>query len=306
MINSLYITKINADTITSDAVVFENIMFREGNIAYDTSTGIITLNQAGVYNINWWIALQTAKNSGGVAFSLVSSTGENIISNSPTKTGELNGLGVINVTTPPVNLTLRGANSGAAYLSDTVPIKAMLAINSASTSASTSESMLDFEYRQLANILRQLIILYPTSVMRAYAPGLYDIDGTPVSLYTSPEGDNAGIFTMLYEEQNESIPLNTIMAVKTGDATVYNPSISYLTPTAPFPKGWDTDVITAVHDFLPIGAEVEVYWGIGNSKAGIVYKNEYGMLVIADAEGNSPTFVLPTSSIIILQSSTTT
>lgn len=78
-----------------------------GNISYDNTTGIITLQEPGTYKFDWVVATQTAPIANGVEFSLVSSQGDAIIGNSPIKTGEVLGFGIIEVsvtTTTPVIL----------------------------------------------------------------------------------------------------------------------------------------------------------------------------------------------------------
>lgn len=300
--NNLFIARSGAGTITSNAVIFDEILLNEGNITYVPATGVITLNQKGVYHINWWVITQSAVNSTNAGFSLVTSSGAVVIGNSPLKTGQISGVADIKVTAPPITMTLRNANIGSTvYLSSTVPVKAMMSVNMAAE-AGTEDTMLSFEYRQLQNILNQVITYYPENTIRVYSPGFYDIDGLSVSLYASPEGNGAGILNMSFEGDRESVVFNTIMAFRIGADSVYNPDITYLTPPSPLPEGWDNNIITAVHDFLPVGTAVEIYWGIGNNRTGLVFKNEYGMLVVAaDMDGNDPTFILPTSSLIILQ-----
>lgn len=300
MANSLYLSRNNPTVVSNKNLVFDNVLFNEGNITYNTFTGVITLNESGLYNFNWWTATQSSS-AGNASLVLTASSGETFIGNSPDKTGIITGLGVINVTAPPVTVSIKNQNPGSVYLSTTVPVKAMISVNM-TVAVPSSETMTDFMYQQFGHILGQLITLYPISYMRAYTPGLYMIDGTPVSLYTSPEGNSPGIFVMLDGTDLESMPLNTILALKVGDGSVYNESITYLVPPVPLPQGWDTNIITAVHDYLPVGTALDLFWGVGNNKTGFVYKNEYGMLVITDdMAGNNPFFVLPTSSLIIIQ-----
>jgi len=306
--SSLYISRTASGSVTSSGnVLFDNVLYNTGGITYNLLNGTITFNEAGVFHINWWIAQQSNMNAGGSIFALVSSLGNIIYGDTPLKTTSFSGIGVVNVLLPPATLSLKNMGTGNAYLSSTVPVKAMLSVNKEYTD-SGSQSMLSFQQTQLSHVISQLITLYPTSVMRVYTPGLYAIDGTPVSLYASPEATGYGIFTMLESETDalQAIPLNAILAIKVGDATVYDDSITYLSPTLPLPIGWDTNVIAAVHDYLPVESLADVYWGIGNSKDGVVIKNEYGMLVMAtDLAGNDPFFILPTSSLIIITASAT-
>jgi len=301
MSESLYLARNASETISIGGVVlFDTVLYNSGGISYNPLTGVITFTQTGAYRVNWWAASQSVGNSAPPVLTLVSTGGGNYTGDSPLSKGVITGLGLFNVSSAPATLTLYNLSGGNLFLNSAIPVKAMISVNMESA-AGTSDTMLDFMYRQLANVLSQIITLYPTATVRAYAPGLYDIDGLPTSLYTSPQATAAGIFVMTLAPDLESMPLNTIMAFRTGVGTVYNESITYLDPPAPLPVGWDTNIITAVHDYFTVGDAVDVYWGIGNNTSGFVYKNEYGMLVVtADMDGNEPYFILPTSSLIIL------
>ncbi|MHB8063930.1 MAG: DNRLRE domain-containing protein [Ruminiclostridium sp.] len=148
-----------------------------------------------------------------------------------------------------------------------------------------------FSYAQLAHIIEQLILLYPTNVITVFTTGLQpsSVTGTPYQLFSSPEGTYGGIF-ILMDNGQEAIPLNSIAAIYTGDGTVYDPSITFLTPPQ-FPTGCDTNLITAYHDYLPVPTDVQMYLGALISASGSIYKNEYGILVLSDADGNTPIFI---------------
>lgn len=149
-----------------------------------------------------------------------------------------------------------------------------------------------FSYHQLANIISQIITYYPASTINVYTKGnvASSVTGTPYKLYTSSVGTYGGIFILLENGQQQAIPLNSIAAIYTGDGTTYNTSISYLTPPV-FTKGCDTNIITAIHDYLPVSTEVQMYMGSNIQASGMIYKNEYGILVLSDAGGNTPVFV---------------
>lgn len=166
---------------------------------------------------------------------------------------------------------------------------------------SAPETALCFSYAQLAHVIEQLILYYPTSVITVFTTSFNaaTITGTPHALYSSAEGTYGGLFILLDNAQFEAIPLNAITAIYTGDGTVYNPSITYL--TAPkFPAGCDTNVITAIHDYLPVSTEVQMYMGSLVQASGMVYKDEYGLLVLSDADGNTPVFIPVTPITAIL------
>lgn len=301
MSESLYLAKNSSSTIPiGGAVIFDTVMFDTGGISYSPLTGVVTFNQKGVYRINWWVASQTVGSSAAPVITLVATGGGNYTGDSPLQQGVITGMGIFNVTSAPATLTLYNLSSGDLSLTSSIPVKAMIGIN-LETAAGTVDTMQDFQYRQLAHVLAQIITLYPGAAMRTYTPGLYEIDGAPTSLYTSPEATNPGVFVMTLAPDLESVPLNTIMAFRTGEGTDYNESITYLAPPSPLPVGWDANIITAVHDYLSVGDAVDIYWGIGNNTSGFVYKNEYGMFVVtADMTGAEPYFILPMSTLIIL------
>jgi hypothetical protein len=148
-----------------------------------------------------------------------------------------------------------------------------------------------FSYAQLAHIIEQLIVMYP-NVVTVFTTGFSasSITGTPYQLYSSPEGTYGGLFILTDAGQQEAIPLNAITAIYTGDSTVYNPDITYL-PAPQFPAGCDTNLITAYHDYLPVSTNVSMYMGAIISASGMIYKNEYGILVLSDENGSTPVFV---------------
>lgn len=167
-------------------------------------------------------------------------------------------------------------------------------------------SALCFSYAQLAHIIEQLITLYPTTVVTVFTTGFSasSVTGTPYQLFASPEGTYGGIFVLMDNGAQEAIPLNAISAIYTGDGTVYNPSITFL-PTPQFPAGCDTNLITAIHDYLPVSTDVELYLKSIIHASGTIYKNEYGILVLSDADGNTPVFISVTTITLMLPSSQT-
>ncbi|MCK9575638.1 MAG: hypothetical protein M0R51_06735 [Clostridia bacterium] len=299
MENVLYIQKTTAGNIAqSGNVIFDNVILNSGTMVYNAINGEITFNTIGKYYVNWWVSTQNVSNSLNSAFSLVSSNGVSLVGNSPIKLNSFTGMGVINVTVAPVTARLINTASGTAYLSSNVPIKAMLSAIMFIDSGS-SDTMYNFQIMQLANVLSQIIVSYSENVISVFVRGLYYITGNPESLYSSPSGP--GLFIVNEEGDIQAIPLNMITAVYAGDASVYDPSISYLSPPALMPSGWDTNVITSVYQYLPVGTAASVYFSIGNSRDGYVYKDEYGMLVVtSDLDGNEPTFIPATEASIII------
>lgn len=109
-------------------VIFNTTLTSLGNISYDNTTGIITLQETGTYKFDWLVATQTAPTANGLGFSLVSSQGDAIIGNSPIKTGEVVGFGIIEVSVSPVTVELKNNNTTVIYYSNIVPIAASLVV----------------------------------------------------------------------------------------------------------------------------------------------------------------------------------
>lgn len=158
-----------------------------------------------------------------------------------------------------------------------------------------------FAYAQLAHIIEQLITLYPGNVMTVFTKGTVAsaVTGTPYQLFKSSVGTYGALFILMNDGVETAIPLNSIAAIYTGDGSVYNNSITYL-PAPVFPAGCDTNLITAYYEYLPLTTEVNINSGTIIQASGSVYKNEYGIIVLSDAGGNTPVFmpVLNTTDII--------
>lgn len=276
----------------SARVVFNTLLFTTGNISYAPLTGIITVNEPGRYVINWWAVTQGSIASAGPGFALSSSLGDFIQSYSPNKLGPFSGAGIIDIPSVPATISLVNSTSGDVTLASSVPIKAGLALFKDEPPGNLSDSSLCFSYAQLTHVIEQLITLYPASVMSVFTTNANVVTGTATSLYTSPDADGAGLFILTDSlGQSEAIPIAAICGIYTGEATVYDPSITYLAPPLPLPKGCDTDLIAAIHDYLPISTEVIIQMGVTVQASGEVYQNEYGILVLSDAGGNTPIFV---------------
>lgn len=125
----LQVERLIAGTVEPNAnVIFDSTVISTGNVSYDNATGVITIQDAGKYEFDWWVATQSSASTIGAGFTLGSSQGDAIIGNSPTKTGEVVGVGVIEVTTAPVTVTLSNGSGATIYYSTIVPAKASLAV----------------------------------------------------------------------------------------------------------------------------------------------------------------------------------
>lgn len=164
-----------------------------------------------------------------------------------------------------------------------------------------TDSAINFSYAQLANLISQLITFYPSNVITVFTRGLVasSVTGTPYQLYISSQGTFGSIFILMDGGQQEAIPLTAIAAIYTGEGSVYNPGITYLEPPE-FVPGYDTNLITAYYEYLPVSATgVTMYLGSNITASGDIYKNEYGLLVLSDSEGNTPIFV-PVNNINVI------
>jgi hypothetical protein len=150
----------------------------------------------------------------------------------------------------------------------------------------------NFGYAQLAHVIKQLITLYPGNTFTVYTRGFsgVSVTGTPVELFRSSSGTYGTLFILGDAEEYAAIPLNTIAAIRPGEGSVYNPAITYLTPQDPVP-GFDTNLLSAYHEYIPVSTEVELYMGTVLTASGMVYRNEYGIIVLANEDGSNPLFV---------------
>jgi hypothetical protein len=118
-------------------VVFDSIVNSAGNVSYDSATGIITIEEAGRYEFDWWVATQSSVSTNGIGFTLASSQGDAVIGNMPIKTGEVVGAAIIEVAAAPVTVVLRNNSSATVYYSTIVPVKASLTVIGADETGST-------------------------------------------------------------------------------------------------------------------------------------------------------------------------
>nr|WP_312578768.1 hypothetical protein [Sedimentibacter sp.] len=112
----------------NDNVVFDTIVYSAGNISYNNLTGVVTFNEMGRYAFNWWVSTQSSSSSNGTVFVLSSSQGDSLEGTSPIKTGEVVGVGIIDVISAPVTVSLVNESSDAVYYSPVVPLIATLVI----------------------------------------------------------------------------------------------------------------------------------------------------------------------------------
>ena len=127
--NALQIELNTATTVASGAnVLFDTTVYSSGTITYNAVTGVVTFLEAGRYVIDWWLATQASQSTNGTAFALSSSQGDFIEGNSPINTGEVFGVGIIDVITAPVTMSLVNISTATVFFSPIVPLKGTLVI----------------------------------------------------------------------------------------------------------------------------------------------------------------------------------
>ncbi len=104
-------------------VIFDTIVYSSGNVSYNSATGVVTFNEAGVYNVTWRVAVDgltdlplgydPVTTPPYASFSISSSQGDFITSTLPTYLGSLTGTAIIDVVSAPVTLSL--VNSGSSW-----------------------------------------------------------------------------------------------------------------------------------------------------------------------------------------------
>ncbi|WP_185967683.1 collagen-like protein [Clostridium sp. HBUAS56010] len=126
---ALQIERISNGSVLVDSnVLFDTTIYSAGNISYDALTGEITFNEPGRFYIDWWVASQSSFSTNGAVFALSSSEGDFLEGNSPTRTGQVVGVGIIDIATAPATLSLVNASTHVVFYSSYVPVKATLVV----------------------------------------------------------------------------------------------------------------------------------------------------------------------------------
>jgi hypothetical protein len=275
----------------SGNVIFDTTVYSNGNISYNSATGVITFQEAGRYLINWWAAIQSSSSPNGVIFTLSSSQGDALVGNSPQRTGEVVGVGIINVSTTPVTVSLVNTSLGS-HVYSSLPVKAALAVVQTDGTGGGGGSTPCYAVNQLSNILSQMITAYSATTWTVYTESLYAFSGMPLELYTAPGAAGPGILRLVdVNGDYEALPIANITAIYPGDGTLYNPSFTYLAAPVPLPSGCDADLLASVQSYLPLETALTLNLGPSVSASGNVYKNEFGVLVLSDEAGNTPIFI---------------
>ena len=113
---------------TNTNVLFETTLSSFGPVSYNPGTGIITINKAGRYFINWWVSTQSTLGLNGISFSIITSQGDYLLGDSPIKTGEVVGFALIQVDVVPITLSLVNTTADNVTYSPLVTDKAHLVL----------------------------------------------------------------------------------------------------------------------------------------------------------------------------------
>lgn len=287
----LQIERLMSSTINANEnLLFDSTIIFKGNINYDPLTGVITLNEPGTYEFNWWVATQATEAKEGPIFALVSSQDDFIIGNSPIKAGEIVGFGIIEVIDAPVNVSLKNNHNKIIYDTLNLPVKASLSIIGSVNAVQAS--MTCFAMDQLANILQQMIVEYPSTSWSLYLDTFTNYFGVPVDLYKALGANGPWLLRVIDSNNNYvAVSLGHINIIYPGNNTVWNPAFTFLEVPDPMTSGCDTDAILGVINYLPLGIGVNIAMGPNKNASGMVYRNEPGVLVLSDSAGNQPLIV---------------
>lgn len=280
-------------------VVFDSVLYSSGDIDYDPSTGVMTFPTPGRFVLSWNVSTQTSMGSSGVVFAVVLG-GNAVISSSPSKTGQVSGTAIVDIETAPASVFLANDGGGSCFYSTTGPVTASLTIIQDDPGAEVD--MQCFAVLQYANILRQMVTAYSSTTWSVFSESLASYSGTPVDVYTSPLASGPGLLRLLTTNgQYLALPIQNITAIYPGDGTVYDPDFQYLPLPDPLPQSCSTDMLAAILSYLPVGTlGVGFRLGPSVSASGDIYRNEYGVVVLSDEQGNTPIF-LPTPKILLIQ-----
>ena len=69
----------------SAPIIFDTLIFSNGTISYNSMTGEITINDMGMYYIDWWVGTASALTAQGITFAISIVGGSNISASSPNR-----------------------------------------------------------------------------------------------------------------------------------------------------------------------------------------------------------------------------
>ncbi|WP_353094831.1 hypothetical protein [Tissierella praeacuta] len=276
----LQLQKNNDNSIINNGnVIFDETISTMGNISYDNVTGVVTIFENGLYLVDWDIAIQSIFSSPSVVFKLISDKGQEFYSNSLNKTGNINGIAVLNVDNAPINFSLVNTSNSTVFFSSIIPSKANMRIVYLSNNIADNNHC--FALEQFAHVLEQIVNIYQGASVSIFSNRLPTVSGTIDSLYKAP---NTSIPLLILQSGGGPAAFNidkiTIIYFPNN---VYDDSITYLSPPELLPKNCNTDILKNIHNYVTVGDDISITTGPTTSASGNVYINEYGIIVFADA-----------------------
>ncbi len=143
---------------------------------------------------------------------------------------------------------------------------------------------------QMRNILQQLMTFYPNNTMLITLESGDAVVGRPGSVRLGPNG-RTGVFEVITAQNlSQFLPICSIDSILINNA-VYNDAIVYLPQAVPAPTDCCADCEAVIRSLLPVGADVSIVTNTQTASSGTVIRNEPGMLVLADEENSSLSFV---------------
>lgn len=264
--------------LNNNNFIFDQIITAIGNISYDNMTGVVTISENGLYMIDWCIATQSSPGSPSVIFKLISDKGHAFDSNSPDKTGSVSGIAVLNVDDAPLNFSLVNASDAGVFFPNTIISKANLRVFS--LNGNTADNSRCFALEQFAHVLEQVVSIYPGASASIFSNRLATVSGPLNALYKAP--DAGSIPLLLLGDEPVAFNIDKITILFLPDS-VYDESITYLSPPDPFPQNCDTDLLKNIYNYVAVGDNISVTAGPTTSASGDVHMNEYGIIVLTDA-----------------------
>lgn len=277
--------KLQTNISNNGNVVFDDVSFDSGGIVYDNSTGVFTINTAGKYCFVWWMASASSIGSNGISLCLTDLDSYESFANTPLKSNQFSGISVIDAQNVPLNLQLVNKTNGTIYLPSNLQVKGSIVVFQ---EIANEISGFCFGQENFAHLLQQFVTEYSSTIWSVFADTLISTTGTPVEVYTAPDGNGPGLLILTDASGTIIFPINELVAIYPGDGTVYNPDFTFLTPPDPFPSGCDSDVLLAIKSYIPVGTPIQVRLGPNVAASGNVYKNEIGVMVLSDDDGNTP------------------
>lgn len=147
--------------------------------------------------------------------------------------------------------------------------------------------------KQMTNIIKQIIELYPDKIINPTFQSGNATYGYATGLELGPNGDT-GTFLVTSRFQPsviEHLPICKIDSITINMAT-YNDAITYLQAPASLSPGCCTDCDETIRRDFPVGTEnIDIFTNTRAVLQGTVIKNEYGMIVLENQANNYITFI---------------